>query len=170
MIKDRVNRVTGARVIRTALPAEAPGITALHARARATYYPDGLPDDGTDWLASWRWAIERPDGHVLCAVEQGRITAIASFRTADGAPPDTVYLAQFHVDPEQWRRGTGRALHAACVEEWRADGKRTAGLSVHMDNHRARAFYEGLGWTPDPQHPPAPGDHHRLLTYTVTGE
>ncbi|MGW0839811.1 N-acetyltransferase family protein [Streptomyces sp. NPDC002787] len=174
MIKDRVTRVTGARVIRTALPAEAPAITALHTRARATYHPDGAPDaapdDATDWLASWRRAIERPDGHVLCAVEHGRITAVASFRTADGAPADTVHLAQFHVDPDRWRRGTGRALHAACEEEWRADGKRTAGLSVPVDNHRARAFYAGLGWSPDPHSPPAPGDRHLLLTFTVTGE
>lgn len=86
------------------------------------------------------------------------------------APTDTVHLTQFHVDPAHWRRGTGRALHAACVEEWRADAKRTAGLSVHIDNHRARAFYATLGWTPDPLHPPAPGDHHILLTFTVTGE
>lgn len=166
MIKDRVNRVTGARVIRTALPAETRTIAALH--ARATYYPDRVPQDGTDWLSTWRHAIECPDGHVLCAVEHGRITAIASFHRADGAPADTVYLAQFHVDPDRWRRGTGRALHAACVEEWRADGKRTAGLSVPMDNHRARAFYAGLGWTPDPQCPPAPSDSHLLLTFAVT--
>lgn len=170
MIKDRVNRVTGARVIRTALPAEAQDITALHARARATYYPDGVPDDGTDWLAGWRRAIERPDGHVLCAVEHGRIVGIASFRTAEGASADTVYLAQFHVDPDRWRRGTGRALHSACVEEWLADGKRTAHLSVHVDNDRARAFYARLGWVPDLENPPAPGDHHLLLVYRVTGE
>ncbi|WP_371581178.1 N-acetyltransferase family protein [Streptomyces sp. NBC_01314] len=170
MIKDRVNRVTGARVIRTALPAEAQPITALHARARATYYPDGTPEDGTDWLASWQHAIERPHGQVLCVVEDGRITGIASFRRAEGAPDGTVYLAQFHVDPDRWRRGTGRSLHAACVEAWRADGTRTAGLSVHIDNHRARAFYAGLGWTPDPRHPPAPDDHHLLLMFTVAGE
>ncbi|WP_327730327.1 GNAT family N-acetyltransferase [Streptomyces sp. NBC_00487] len=170
MIKDRVTRVTGARVIRTALPVEAPAVTALHARARATYYPDGTPTDGPDWPAAWRHAIEHPDTRVLCAVEHGRITGIASFRTPDGAPADTVYLAQFHVDPAQWRRGTGRALHAACVEEWRADGRRTAGLSVHVDNHRARAFYAALGWTPDPRQPPTPGDHHLLLAFHVPGE
>ncbi|WP_408059384.1 GNAT family N-acetyltransferase [Streptomyces europaeiscabiei] len=208
--------MTGARVIRAALPAEAPAITALHARARARYYPNGTPEDGTDWLASWRHAVERPDGQVLCAVERGRITGIASFRRADAAPADTVYLAQFHVDPDLWRRapagragavrggarphhrhrllpprrrrtrrhrvpravprrsrpvapGTGRSLRAACVEAWRVDGKRAAGLSVHLDNHRARAFGTGLGWTPDPQHPPSPEDHHVLLPFTVTG-
>jgi ribosomal protein S18 acetylase RimI-like enzyme len=168
MIEDRVSHVN--RVIRTALPAEAPAVAALHARARATYYPDGVPEDGTDWLGAWRTAVERPDGHVLCAVEHGRITGIASFRTADGAPADTVKLFQFHVDPDHWRSGIGTALHAACVEEWLADGKRTATLDVHVDNRRAQAFYARQGWVPDPENPYAEGDHHLYLRYAVTRE
>ncbi|MFC3576127.1 GNAT family N-acetyltransferase [Streptomyces yaanensis] len=163
-------RVTGSRVIRTALPAEARAVAELHARARATYYPDGLPQDGTDWLASWQSAIERPDGHVLCAVEQGALVAIASFRIPEGAPADTVKLFQFHVDPDRWRHGIGAELHAACVEEWRADGRRTAVLDVHVDNRRAQAFYARQGWVPDPENPPAEGDHHLFLRYTVPGE
>lgn len=160
-------RRTGNPVIRTALPAEAGAIAELHARARATYYPDGPPQDGTDWLGAWRTAVERPDGHVLCAVEQGRIAAIASFRTPDGVSADTVKLFQFHVDPAHWRRGIGSALHAACVEEWQADGRRTAVLDVHVDNRRAQAFYVRQGWVPDPDNPPADGDHHLFLSYAV---
>lgn len=167
MISDRL---TGHRVIRTVLPAEAQTVAALHARARSTYYPDGLPDDGTDWPAAWRGAIERPDGHVLCVVEQGRIVGLASFRTPEGAPAETVKLYQFHVDPDRWRSGVGTALHAACVEEWRADGKRTAVLDVHLDNARAQAFYARQGWVPDPGRPPAEGDHHLFLRYAVSGE
>lgn len=168
MIQDRVKQV--GRVIRTALPAEAGAIAALHARARATYYPDGIPQDGTDWLAAWQSVIERPDGHVLCVVDEGRITGIASFRTPDGAPVETVKLFQFHVDPDHWRGGIGTALHAACVEEWQADGKRTAVLDVHVDNRRAHDFYARLGWIPDPENPPAEGDHHLYLRFSVTGE
>jgi ribosomal protein S18 acetylase RimI-like enzyme len=156
------------RVIRTALPSEAAAVADLHARARATYYPDGVPQDGTDWLAGWRGAIERPEGHVLCVVRDGRIVGIASFRTAEGAPDDTVKLFQFHVDPGHWREGLGTDLHAACVEEWQADGKRVATLDVHVDNRRAQAFYARLGWVPDPENPPAEGDHHRYLRYAVT--
>ncbi|MER7839812.1 GNAT family N-acetyltransferase [Streptomyces sp. NPDC096040] len=167
MIHDRVK---GLRVIRTALSAEAERIAALHRRARSTYYPDGLPDDGIDWTAAWRAAVERPDGHVLCAVEAGVITAIASFRTPEGAPAETVKLFQFHVDPGHWRAGIGTALHTACLEQWRADGKRTAVLDVHIGNRRARAFYARQGWGPDPEHPPADGDHHLCLRYAVSGE
>ena len=48
-------------VIRAVLPAEVADVVALHARARATYYPDGAPDDGTDWGGAWRAAVARPD-------------------------------------------------------------------------------------------------------------
>lgn len=168
MIQDRVKHV--GRVIRTALPAEAAAIAALHARARATYYPDGIPQDGTDWLAAWQSVIGRPDGHVLCVVDEGRIRGIASFRTPEGAPAETVKLFQFHVDPDHWRGGIGTALHAACVEEWQADGKRVAVLDVHVDNRRAQAFYARQGWVPDPENPSAEGDHHLYLRFSVTGE
>jgi GNAT superfamily N-acetyltransferase len=166
----RTHRTVGSLVIRTALPSEADAVAELHVRARATYYPQGLPEDGFDWPARWRSTIERPDGHVLCAVREGRLVGIASFRTAEGAPADTVKLYQFHVAPDRWRDGIGTALHAACVEEWRADGKRTATLDVHVDNARAQAFYARQGWVPDPENPPAEGDHHLFLRYAVAGE
>ncbi|WP_030180096.1 GNAT family N-acetyltransferase [Streptomyces sp. NRRL S-813] len=162
-------RVTGAPVIRTALPVEAEVIADLHLRARSTYYPDGVPQADADWCEAWRGVIDRADGQVLCAVEQGRIVGIASFRTLDGAPTDTVKLFQFHVDPGRWRRGIGTALYRACVEQWRADGRRTAVLEVHADNARAQAFYARRGWVPDAERPPAEGDHHLFLRYVVAG-
>ena len=163
-------RVTESRVIRTVLPAEVGTVTALHARARATYYPEGLPDDGYDWTAAWRTAVERTDGQVLCAVERGSVVAIASFRAPEDAPAGTVKLYQFHVDPGHWRTGIGTALHAACVEQWQADGRRTAVLDVHVGNRRAQAFYARQGWFPDPDNPPAEGDHHLYLRFDVPGE
>lgn len=136
-------------VIRSALTADAPALAALHTRARATYYPEGLPDGAVDGAAMWRAGIERRGGHVLCAVREGRLVGLASFRTPDGEAADTVTLFQFHVDPDHWRAGVGAALHAACVEEWRADGIRKASLDVHRGNTRAQAFYVRHGWRPE---------------------
>ncbi|WP_309093561.1 GNAT family N-acetyltransferase [Streptomyces sp.] len=164
MIRDRV---TSGRVIRTVLPAEVEHVVALHARARATYYPGGVPQDGTDWHAAWRSALTRPDGRVLCVVEEGRIAGLASFRTPEGAPSDAVKLFQFHVDPDHWRRGVGSALHAACVEEWQADRRRTAVLDVHVDNRRAQDFYRRHGWVPEPAEP---GDHHLRMRFALPRE
>ncbi|MBC9726886.1 GNAT family N-acetyltransferase [Streptomyces sp. TRM68367] len=168
----RAHRTVRSLVIRTALPAEAASVAELHLRARATYYPDGLPDADADWPGRWREVIERPEGQVLCAVRDGRLVGIASFRPAEGAPADTVKLVQFHVDPGHWRTGVGTALHTACVEQWRADGRCTAVLDVHRDNERAQAFYARQGWVPDPeQQPPAEDkDHHLCLRFAVPGE
>ena len=170
----RANRTVDSLVIRTALAAESAAVAALHVRARSICcpdgLPDGLPDDGHDWPAAWSRAIERPEGQVLCAVRDARLVGIASFRTAEGAPAETVKLFQFHVEPDRWRSGVGTALHAACVEQWQADGRRTAVLDVHVDNERAQAFYARQGWIPDPANPPTPGDHHRYLRYAVPGE
>ncbi|MEV5436139.1 GNAT family N-acetyltransferase [Streptomyces sp. NPDC052682] len=163
-------RTAETLVIRTALPAEAPAVAGLHARARATYYPDGLPADDVDWPARWQEAIERPDGQVLCVVRDGRLVGIASFRVPEDAREDTVMLFQFHVDPGHWRRGVGSALHAACREQWRADGRRTAVLEVHVGNQRAQAFYRRHGWLPDPAHPLADGDHHLRLRLSLDAE
>ncbi|MET8100192.1 GNAT family N-acetyltransferase [Streptomyces sp. NPDC005236] len=162
-------RLTGGLVVRTALPTEAETIADLHFRARSTYYPDGVPQGDVDWAEAWRGSIARRDGHVLCAVAQGRIVGIASFRTPEGSSAETVKLFQFHVDPGHWRVGIGTVLHAACVEEWQADGKRTATLDVHTGNLRAQDFYARLGWAPDPENPPEEGDHHLFLRYTVPG-
>ncbi|MEU9991671.1 GNAT family N-acetyltransferase [Streptomyces sp. NPDC048045] len=163
-------RLTGALVIRTALAAETETIADLHVRARSAYCPDGLPQADFDRAEDWRACIERPDGHVLCAVAQGRIAGIASFRTPDGAPADTVRLFQFHVDPAHWRSGIGTALHQACVEEWQADGKRTAVLDVPADDARAQAFCARQGWIADPHNPPAEGGHHLFLRFAVPGK
>ncbi|MFJ7334036.1 GNAT family N-acetyltransferase [Streptomyces sp. NPDC101110] len=164
MIQDRM---PPGRVIRTVLPAELADVVALHARARATYYPDGVPQDGTDWTEAWRGALTRPDGRVLCVVEAGRMVGLASFRRPEGAPADEVKLLQFHVDPGHWRRGVGTALHAACIEEWRGDGRRTAVLDVHVDNRRAQGFYRRQGWVPEPA---GPGDHHLRMRFALRGE
>lgn len=163
-------RPAAGPVIRTVVPAETETVVALHARARATYYPDGIPRDGTDWTAVWRAAVERPDGQVLCAVREGRMVGLASFRVPVGTGAETIELSQFHVDPDHWRTGIGTALHTACLEQWRVDGRRTAVLCVHTGNRRAQAFYARRGWVPDPERPPAAGDHHLFLRFAVRGE
>ncbi|MFF8477361.1 GNAT family N-acetyltransferase [Streptomyces sp. NPDC015414] len=162
-------RTPRSLMIRTALPAEAEAAAEVMVRARSTYYPDGLPDPETDWTERWRQAIERPDGHVLCAVRDGRLVGLASFRAPEGSPARAVKLFQFHVDPGHWRGGIGTALHAACVEQWQADGTRTAALEVHVHNLPAQAFYARQGWVPDPEHPDD-GHLHLNLVFTVPRE
>ncbi|MFI2433711.1 GNAT family N-acetyltransferase [Streptomyces sp. NPDC018693] len=88
-------------------------------------------------------------------------------RPPEGGPDGTVKLYQFHVDPDHWRSGVGTALHAACVERWRAEGRRVAVLDMHVDNRRAQACYGRMGWVGDPAHG---GGHHIGMRFGLIGE
>ncbi|MGW2344501.1 N-acetyltransferase family protein [Streptomyces sp. NPDC001661] len=157
-------------MIRTAVPADAPVLAALHRRARATYYREGLPDDGDPgaWVERWEVAIARPHGHVLVCVRDGVVVGLASFRRPDEAPADASVLYQFQVDPDHWSRGVGTELHAACVEQWRVDGVAEVHLIVHGENTRAQAFYARHGWVDEGQE--GPGGSHRRMRFTPGGE
>ncbi|MEU2391551.1 GNAT family N-acetyltransferase [Streptomyces sp. NPDC007369] len=153
-------------MIRAAHPADLDSIADLHTRARATYYRGRLPEEayaGAAGLAlsreGWSRAVARPaaEGMVLCAEEDGRLTGVAAFRTA----ADGTTLTQLHVDPAHWRRGIGAALHAACLDAWRAAGVDRVRLEVYEHNLRARAFYARHGWRPDPAVPRS-GSHLTL--------
>ncbi|MDH6538790.1 GNAT family N-acetyltransferase [Streptomyces lavendulae] len=142
-------------MIRTALPTDVAAIAALHTRARATYYRGRVPEEeynGTAELArsreGWARAVGRApsQGRVFCAERDGEVTGVAAFLTADGETT----LTQLHVDPAHWRRGTGAALHAACLDAWRRAGIERVRLEVYGHNLRAQAFYASHGWLPDP--------------------
>lgn len=114
-------------MIRAAHPADLPAIAALHTRARATYYQGHIPEQAYLGDAElqrtregWSRAMARDaaEGEVLCAEQDGELTGVAAFRTRDGETT----LTQLHVDPVHWRRGTGAALHAACLDAWRRAG------------------------------------------------
>ncbi|RSS51851.1 GNAT family N-acetyltransferase [Streptomyces sp. WAC01280] len=162
-------------MIRYATSADLDAVTALYAEARATYYRGHLPESayaGPEELArtraGWAGAIER--GAVLCAEIQGEggeggvLAGIAAYGERDGV----MFLTQLHVAPALWRKGVGGALHAACVEAWRAAGATTATLEVFEKNERAQAFYAAHGWTPDPDSPRS-GDH-LVLRLTLATE
>ncbi|MFF7299605.1 GNAT family N-acetyltransferase [Streptomyces sp. NPDC008265] len=154
-------------MIRTAHPADLDSIAALHTRARATYYQGHIPEEAYAGQAErdrtregWTRAVARDpaEGGVLCAEQDGRLTGVAAYRTEDGVTT----LTQLHVDPDHWRRGTGAALHAACLEAWRRTGVRRVRLEVYEHNLRAQAFYAAQGWTPDPADDGAAGTHRIL--------
>ncbi|MFD9307854.1 GNAT family N-acetyltransferase [Streptomyces sp. NPDC060048] len=157
-------------MIRSAQPADLDAIAALHTRARATYYRGRMPHEAYGGAAEpartregWSLAVARAvaDGGVLCAELDGELTGVAAFRTSG---VETV-LTQLHVEPAHWRRGTGAALHAACLDAWRRAGVRRARLEVYEHNLRAQAFYAAHGWLPDPA--AAQSGSHRTLWLTV---
>ncbi|UKY49455.1 GNAT family N-acetyltransferase [Streptomyces inhibens] len=156
--------------VRAATHADLAAIAALHARARAAYHRARFPDAPFDavaeharWHDAWARVLDRDDTPALCAVRHHTVLGAASYRPRTDRHGPTVTLHQLHVDPAHWGTGVGRALHTACLDAWRAAGFSRAVLDVLWHNHRARAFYTGLGWRPDPDRRPAPDATHLTL-------
>ncbi|WP_324671046.1 GNAT family N-acetyltransferase [Hymenobacter sp. GOD-10R] len=58
------------------------------------------------------------------------------------------YIMSLFVQEEARGKGIGTELMQTAFAVLREIGKSTVGLSVHHDNHRARALYERLGFLP----------------------
>lgn len=56
---------------------------------------------------------------------------------------ERIYLLEHHIG-----RGAGRQLMEHCLDVARAENYRAVWLGVWEHNHRARQFYERLGFTP----------------------
>lgn len=98
----------------------------------------------------WREGIsERPGGQVVYLAELDELAAGFAALGAcldPGATADVGELYAIYVSPEFWRRGVGRALHAASLDAMRVIGYGDARLWVLEANPQARSFYEQLGW------------------------
>jgi len=103
-----------------------------------------------------RWAAEITDpGVVVYVIEQddGPIVGFAAIRGNE--------LLHFGTAVETWGTGLAATAHNHVVERLAATGATYAYLRVFGENHRARGFYEKLGWrctdrlsrTPFPPHP-----------------
>ena len=146
-----VSGSTGAVVVDTATPADAPAIGALHARSFAVTYPLVPPIPHAVELAVWRQRLRGTDGRLVIVARLGeRVVGFAyigpSGRVAD---PDDGHVYSLHVDPDLHRHGIGRRLLDETMRRFAAAGISTASLWVVTDNHQARRFYEQLGWAPD---------------------
>jgi ribosomal protein S18 acetylase RimI-like enzyme len=146
-------------IVRTATPADAPEMTAVHARSwRATYaglMPDAVIDDVVNARAvrteRWQAQLSQHDeaGGSLVATMDGRVVGFVfwgSDHTSETAEVHAIY-----VDPSVIGRGIGRALLDATVADIAASPSSAAVLWVLDTNERARRFYEAAGWSADGQ-------------------
>jgi GNAT superfamily N-acetyltransferase len=88
---------------------------------------------------------------MLLAEEDGELlgfTACGESRDADARPSDGEVRA-FFVAPGHWRRGVGRALMDAALDDLRERRKEEATVWSFAANDRANAFYEARGFTRD---------------------
>lgn len=149
--------------VRLALPTEAAAIAALQRR----HWMATLPREADSMLASvdlesmttaWQAAILRPPLaplRVLVARDSDAVVGFAAVGPSDDPDAESgvdALVAEFAVDPPNWRRGHGSRLLHACVDTLRADGFRRATWWVRGSNDVLRKFLTEAGWAADGAH------------------
>jgi ribosomal protein S18 acetylase RimI-like enzyme len=144
-------------ILRTAQPADAPAVAAVHVRSWQVAYRGLLPDEYLDALRpeerAGRYTFGELEPHqpeTVVAVERGTICGFATTGPCDdddrrGAGE----LLALYVDPHRWDCGIGRALIQEARVRLARDGFQEAGLWVLAGNARAERFYRSDGWTAD---------------------
>ena len=144
--------------VRKAAAQDASGIAFVHVRSWQVAYRGHMPDEFLDGLDvekrtnMWREVTQDPDKIVFVAEDwDGNIvgfSALGPSRDAD-ANPNTAEVAAIYVHPEKWKKGIGRALLCASLDQVRKCKFDQITLWVLEGNQRARSFYESFGFIQD---------------------
>jgi L-amino acid N-acyltransferase YncA len=144
--------------VRKAKVEDASGIAFVHVRSWQVAYRGHMPDEFLDGLDvekrtnMWRELTQDPDKIIFVAEDsEGNVegfSALGPSRDAD-ANPNTAEVSAIYVHPEKWRKGIGRALLSASLDQVRKCAFDQVTLWVLEANHRARSFYESFGFIQD---------------------
>src|SRR5207247_10904924 len=117
-------------------------------------YRGHMPDEFLDGLdvekrtKMWRVLTQDPEKSIFVAEDRdGNIvgfSALGPSRDAD-ANPNTAEVGAIYVHPEKWKKGIGRALLSASLDQVRTREFDQITLWVLEANQRARSFYEWVG-------------------------
>jgi putative acetyltransferase len=104
-------------------------------------------------VADWVAEIADPEIDDFVVARPGRIEAFAALRRAE--------LLHFGTALDTWGSGLAGKIHGELIVLLAAAGHQSAWLRVFERNHRARRFYEKMGWHPTPdvsygEYPPYP--------------
>ncbi len=89
-----------------------------------------------------RELLENRTACYLVARENGAVVGYAGMWVVS----EEAHITTIAVDPKQRRRGIGKRLLVALVEEARARGARWLTLEVRRSNHAAQALYRKFGF------------------------
>lgn len=146
-------------IVRTAIPADAEAIAAVHVRSWQAGYRGLMPDQLLDGLSAaervprWRDVAGQAGPGVLLVAEHGTgvagFCAVAEPSRDEDADPDVAEIGAIYVDPGHWRTGVGAALMEAALAHLNNRDWREVTLWVLEDNDAAIAFYARFGFAPD---------------------
>jgi ribosomal protein S18 acetylase RimI-like enzyme len=144
--------------IRLAMADDAILLADVHIRTWQAAYRGLIPDETLDSLdiaeraSRWRALIAESPGDTLVAIDNGSIIGFCSIgpsRDEAGASNGIGEVTSIYVDPSYWRSGVGRALCDAAIAQAQDRAFLELILWVLEGNHRARAFYEKMGFSLD---------------------
>ncbi len=140
---------------RRAGPDDAPALLALERAASLAglghVFPEDrfpYPDDGV--LARWSLVLDDPDTVVdVLDATDATLDCVVAY-------DDAGTVRHLAVAPARWGRGLGARAVRHAEAALRAAGRRELRLWCLVENARARALYERLGWDPTGATQPAP--------------
>jgi GNAT superfamily N-acetyltransferase len=141
--------------VRAARPGEGARLSEIFlSSGRAAWArhlsPVGLAEV-TSPAEEWERRIRDPNVICLVAERRGVVAAFAVLCRSpddDADPAHVALLDRLYAEPATWRRGLGRALLGAAMEELRTRGFREVTLWTAEWN-TSRGFYEANGWVLD---------------------
>ena len=144
-------------IIRKARPEDAAALARIQTASWRDGFGDILPPDileaHTDLVqveAMYRRVLQHPAVFILLGSVGGTPHCIAAWSVnRDGLAEDVAELICIHSLSSRWRCGYGSAMMRHVLSEMRAAQFQKAVLWVFAENHRARMFYESLGFAPD---------------------
>lgn len=140
---------------RAARPEDSTAIAGLFRRSFVdTFGHLYRVEDLQDFLATktadaFRADIEDPRVDVIVAEQDGTLAGYVKLGPPAlpvETPPETVELCQLYVLKDWHGRGVARELMDRALDLVRQKNARHVQLSVYIDNHRARRFYERYGF------------------------
>ena len=145
-------------LIRLAIPDDAGPVAAVDVASWQSAYRSLMPDEYLNGLsieqraADWQRRLLGVDAQrgrrIYVADDDGDIIGFVRLGP-DPDEPTAGFIFLLCVLPANWRSGVGNALMATADADLRDMGFTRAGLGVLEANHRARRFYERLGWHSD---------------------
>lgn len=124
-------------------------ISSVYEQSWKTAYREIVPDDYLDSIPAGRWAskVDNPSWHTLVCLEDGQIIGTSSFcESRFDVFEGYGEIISIYLLPEYVGKGCGRQLMERALSELRKQGYTKAFLWVLEENHRARAFYEKIGF------------------------
>ena len=143
--------------IREGRPDDAAAVEAVHYASREAVYAGRVADwpppgpDRPGRVERWRRWLGDPEISCLVGGEGDRLVGFSTIRASCDADADgrTAEMPTLYVHPDHWRRGHGRVLCSAALQEAGRRGFSELTLWVLEINTDAAAFYEALGFTFD---------------------